>query len=271
MAQAFRSFVNETPGPVPSDFFSHAGSDADDPAVISDDPDFQAFPGESYLLQSSLSSLAVTRWLDAPTAVGICEMTGLCWQESNTAPNFRRFGGMAVGVHENTDAYPGPAPHAQWNSGNNKRASIREFAANGNDSQLIQLTDAGPWGLVNPYIWRFRVNMTTGEMAWRQWLYTDPEPSTWLLEHTAPSPGDWGTGFGLISGANSGGLFRMVHFSWIGVGTDGDPAPTGPLSTTEAFALRHNPRTNKVIPVLSSPTVTDIGAACVRPRVSKGY
>ena len=55
------------------------------------------------------------------------------------------------------------------------------------------------------------------------------------------------------------------------VGTDGDPAPTGPLSTTEAFALRHNPRTNKVIPVLSSPTVTDIGANCVRPRVSKGY
>ena len=60
----------------------------------------------------------------------------------------------------------------------------------------------------------------------------------------------------------------------IGIGTDGDPAPTeptGPLSTTEAFALRHNPRTNKVIPVLSSPTVTDIGANCVRPRVSKGF
>ena len=57
----------------------------------------------------------------------------------------------------------------------------------------------------------------------------------------------------------------------IGVGTDGDPAPTGPVGTTEAFALRHNPRTNKVIPVLSSPTVTDIGANCVRPRVTKGY
>ena len=39
----------------------------------------------------------------------------------------------------------------------------------------------------------------------------------------------------------------------------------------EPFQLRHNPRTNKVIPVLSSPTVTDIGANCVRPRVSKGY
>ena len=57
----------------------------------------------------------------------------------------------------------------------------------------------------------------------------------------------------------------------IGIGTDGDPAPTGPLSTTEAFQLRHNPRTNKVIPVLSSPTVTDIGSNCVRPRVTKGF
>ena len=39
----------------------------------------------------------------------------------------------------------------------------------------------------------------------------------------------------------------------------------------EPFQLRHNPRTNKVIPVLSAPTVTDIGANCVRPRVTKGY
>ena len=41
--------------------------------------------------------------------------------------------------------------------------------------------------------------------------------------------------------------------------------------SAEPFLLRHNPRTNKVIPVLSSPTVTDIGAACVRPRVTKGF
>ena len=58
----------------------------------------------------------------------------------------------------------------------------------------------------------------------------------------------------------------------IGIGTDGDPAPTGPVEVSaEPFLLRHNPRTNKVIPVLSSPTVTDIGANCVRPRVTKGY
>ena len=59
---------------------------------------------------------------------------------------------------------------------------------------------------------------------------------------------------------------------WFGIGTDGDPAPTGPVEVSaEPFLLRHNPRTNKVIPVLSSPTVTDIGANCVRPRVTKGF
>ena len=45
----------------------------------------------------------------------------------------------------------------------------------------------------------------------------------------------------------------------------------GASVSAEPFLLRHNPRTNKVIPVLSSPTVTDIGAACVRPRVTKGF
>jgi len=49
------------------------------------------------------------------------------------------------------------------------------------------------------------------------------------------------------------------------------PYRYAPPETTEPFLLRHNPRTNKVIPVLSSPTVTDIGATCVRPRVTKGF
>jgi hypothetical protein len=66
---------------------------------------------------------------------------------------------------------------------------------------------------------------------------------------------------------------RGLHLYSLTVGTDGDPAPTGPVGgvSTEPFLLRHNPRTNKVIPVLSSPTVTDIGATCVRPRVTKGF
>ena len=62
------------------------------------------------------------------------------------------------------------------------------------------------------------------------------------------------------------------QIDWIGIGRNGEPAPTGPVEVSaEPFLLRHNPRTNKVIPVLSAPTVTDIGANCVRPRVTKGY
>ena len=76
-----------------------------------------------------------------------------------------------------------------------------------------------------------------------------------------------GVGAYLFDSANS------FYVKIIAIGTDGDPAPTGPVGgiSAEPFALRHNPRTNKVIPVLSSPTVTDIGATCVRPRVSKGF
>ena len=74
-------------------------------------------------------------------------------------------------------------------------------------------------------------------------------------------------GFGRLKNSN---VFNV--FTFVGVGTDGDPAPTGFVEVSaEPFQLRHNPRTNKVIPVLSAPTVTDIGANCVRPRVTKGY
>ena len=79
------------------------------------------------------------------------------------------------------------------------------------------------------------------------------------------------TGTGLV-GLFLRGISASLLVDWIGAGWDGDPAPTGPVGVSEEpFQLRHNPRTNKVIPVLSSPTVTDIGANCVRPRVSKGY
>ena len=75
---------------------------------------------------------------------------------------------------------------------------------------------------------------------------------------------------GLYGYQNNGNTYFVKTLA---IGTDGDPAPTGPVGgiSVEPFALRHNPRTNKVIPVLSSPTVTDIGAACVRPRVTKGF
>ena len=97
----------------------------------------------------------------------------------------------------------------------------------------------------------------------------DDNPAVWDGSVTdATHTGSGKVGFTRVNWRNAN---RQLWVHALGVGTDGDPAPTGPLGTTEAFALRHNPRTNKVIPVLSSPTVTDIGAACVRPRVTKGY
>ena len=104
-------------------------------------------------------------------------------------------------------------------------------------------------------------NLDGSSLQWREWLASDPAPD-WMAS----------TDSSAISGAGQTGIFFFEADTalkvWsFAVGTDGDPAPAGPVS----FLLRHNPRTNKVIPVLSSPTVTDIGANCVRPRVTKGY
>ena len=121
------------------------------------------------------------------------------------------------------------------------------------------------FGSSDPLTFRFRANGSSlSGVLWNS-LSAD-EPATWSLQATATGSHATATGYpGFV--LQTGRLFVVS----IGIGTDGDPAPTGPLSTTEAFALRHNPRTNKVIPVLSAPTVTDIGANCVRPRVTKGY
>ena len=95
----------------------------------------------------------------------------------------------------------------------------------------------------------------------------DAIPSTPIVTHVGSSFSSY-EGPGLVVEPTH---VNQWEIDWIGIGRNGDPAPTGPVGTTEAFALRHNPRTNKVIPVLSAPTVTDIGANCVRPRVTKGY
>ena len=114
---------------------------------------------------------------------------------------------------------------------------------------------------------RFQVAGTT--QRFRRWSPDEAEPSTWDVEAADTfyqTPGVMG--FGGFNDINS------YRFIWVGWGTDGDlaPTPTGSLDVSaEPFLLRHNPRTDKVIPVLSSPTVTDIGANCVRPRVTKGF
>ena len=99
------------------------------------------------------------------------------------------------------------------------------------------------------------------------WDEGDPRPATESLE-TTNSVSFTGSNLSFLTARQQ----SIAYVYSIGIGTDGDPAPTGPVDVSaEFFRLRHNPRTNKVIPVLSSPTVTDIGANCVRPRVTKGY
>ena len=101
----------------------------------------------------------------------------------------------------------------------------------------------------------------------RAWKVGDPYPQYPDLEATdSSSP--------FMSGWNGIGDILGVAKQWgtVRIATDSDTAlPEEFTVSAEPFLLRHNPRTNKVIPVLSSPTVTDIGANCVRPRVTKGY
>ena len=138
-----------------------------------------------------------------------------------------------------------------------------------NDSQTVLNTSSIGNGVSNPEAYHW-MGVAAGGSAIKYFSWdgaiTDrpvtPRYSTTDTTLTGAGP------VGLMATAvTQPGYARIVT-----VGTDGDPAPTGPVDVSaEAFTLRHNPRTNKVIPVLSSPTVTDIGAACVRPRVTKGY
>jgi len=116
---------------------------------------------------------------------------------------------------------------------------------------------------------KFKAYKNGNDSGVKGWLATAEEPSGWGAEGSTGIQSQAGVpGFSLsITDA------QIYYLYGFGVGTDGDPAPTGPVGgvSAEPFLLRHNPRTNKVIPVLSSPTVTDIGATCVRPRVTKGF
>ena len=109
-------------------------------------------------------------------------------------------------------------------------------------------------------------NLDGSILQWREWRTSDSAPG-WDISINNSGVSEAGQTGVFIFEAN-----RTLKVWSFAVGTDGDPAPTGPVEVSaEPFLLRHNPRTNKVVPVLSSPTVTDIGAACVRPRVTKGF
>ena len=138
------------------------------------------------------------------------------------------------------------------------------------DGEEVSVATANPLDMITDVrcITELSIN-ANGLIELYFWPQSEAKPASPLLSYTDASPLSAGwCGWFDTSGASSSGA-KLYSIS---AGTDGDPAPTGPVEApAEPFALRHNPRTNKVIPVLSSPIVTDIGAACVRPRVSKGY
>ena len=137
---------------------------------------------------------------------------------------------------------------------------------NGSYSALAQYEFSVPSSVY--YNIRFQVTPgSPNQIKAKVWTEGDTEPA-WQIETTNSNlslSSGWAGHVGFATNDNV--YYKFASFGW-----DGDPAPTGPVGVSEEpFLLRHNPRTNKVIPVLSSPTVTDIGANCVRPRVSKGY
>ena len=155
-------------------------------------------------------------------------------------------------------------------SGSNNFGIRRKL--NGSNNTRVSGTFADGWWSDAALVVRFKATESGASVilqakVWRLGIDDEADAVTINNTDTTPPAHGW-LGIGHINvGTETKGFFGSVGF-----GTDGDPAPTGPLDVSaEPFQLRHNPRTNKVIPVLSSPTVTDIGAACVRPRVTKGY
>ena len=150
----------------------------------------------------------------------------------------------------------GSVDHYQW------RPNALDEIVNTALTNIATTTGQGDTGKL-----RFRaVGASPTVVEVKFWLAGDSEPVDFDMSVSSSTAALQVDGYAALT------PFRNnISCYGFGVGTDGDPAPTGPFGTTEAFALRHNPRTNKVIPVLSSPTVTDIGANCVRPRVTKGF
>jgi len=116
-------------------------------------------------------------------------------------------------------------------------------------------------------------DLSTFSFAVDQWVKVEVvgDSLSAYLGGTDESPGDWTA----VASVEDTPGFTSTRQGLLAdqLGPDYRYFEAGALGavSTEPFLLRHNPRTNKVVPVLSSPTVTDIGATCVRPRVTKGF
>lgn len=84
---------------------------------------------------------------------------------------------------------------------------------------------------------RFYYNSATGVLKWRAWLDADPEPTTWLETLIAP---DSSLNLTTVVGYRH----EDVNYDWIGIGTDGDPAPSG--SSVPTLAVPTNLSTSNI-------------------------
>lgn len=111
---------------------------------------------------------------------------------------------------------------------------------------------------------RFRWNAGTSEIKARVWLDGNSEPSSWDVETTDSDITDSGT-IGLFNYGNT------FYYSRIGVGTDGDPAPTSsvsdnlglviePAASQSAFGARAVVRSSITEAVASADSDTNTAA-----------
>ena len=276
MAQYFDNFSSDTVDLFPSGWSSEwADMDVSDNYVRASSAlsaNWAALAGDNYFHLDDTPGVYSRRAAKyiAGDASQISEIRGLV---RNATPNDATSRSVAVLCGDGINA-SWRTGYALWIAGGSNRYRINRKLDGGEDITALAIGSLGAYfdsGSSNSSYFRFQTVASGSNLVIRSkvWSTAVSEPDEWDLsaEDTSPLPAGW-QGIGALTNASS----AAVGFGWVGIGTDGDPAPTGPVDVSaEPFLLRHNPRLNKVIPVLSSPTVTDIGANCVRPRVKKGY
>ena len=147
-------------------------------------------------------------------------------------PNYRRtwnLGPMLFGA-EQGDAYGAFASRGVFDDGEIELARLDDFETVSVASNTLGEPRIDEYA---PIWFRMRGNRATGEVKLKYWRVledgefqdgADNEPSDWLIEWTDPS---------FFAGTLHGFYLnnrRGVYGFFLGIGTDGDPAPTEPVS-----------------------------------------
>ena len=271
MAQAFQSFADETLGIDPSGFTSRWAHPDNSEGIVNTSADGLAATEQEQLgpnawkfVEAASGAPRVCFEKDSLSGTTDDEIEALLHLSKN---DNRHIGLLVLRGSGTTEA--GRSGYALYIRPQTNWFEIRRTTSGSESTVASGTLNYGGHGIIRV---RYAANENgSGNlvMSAEAWPYDDEALKVALAytDTSKMSPGFLGLGSVNLAVAGT-----ITYWGWVGFGTDGDPAPTGPVGVSEEpFRLRHNPRTNKVIPVLSSPTVTDIGANCVRPRVSKGF